>query len=74
MMALAIWEEFEQIDVYGFRMLAPKYTFQLPSAFYWVGRARGMGMTVYIHGESALNPVNKMYGLEATQNLDSRKD
>jgi len=74
MVALAAWEDFEQIDVYGFRMLAPRYIFQLPSALYWVGRARGMGITVNIHGESALNPVNKMYGLEATQNLDSRKE
>lgn len=69
MMALAIWEEFEVIDIYGFRMLAPRYMFQLPSAFYWVGRARGSGTTVTVHGESALNPVNKMYGLEATTNL-----
>jgi hypothetical protein len=66
MMALAIAEGFDQIDVYRFRLQAnQKYGFQLPSAMYWVGRARGMDITVNIHGKSNLNVETPLYGYEA---------
>lgn len=66
MMALAMAEDFDVIDIYWFRMNAnSRYTYQLPSALYWVGRARGMGITVNVHGKSNLNPDTKLYGYES---------
>jgi hypothetical protein len=64
MMALALYEGFERIDIYWFRMMNHHYAWQLPSAMYWLGRARGLGVTVVVHGESNLAPQNKLYGYE----------
>lgn len=65
MMAMAVFEEFERIDIHNFEMRNPAYEWQLPSAFEWVARARSVGIAVVVHGESALNPSNKLYGFEA---------
>lgn len=67
LIALALYEEFERIDLYWFKMHPSNlYAYQLPSANYWVGRAEGMGVTVSIHGESYIKHSSKMYGFETT--------
>lgn len=71
MLALAIFEGFQHIDIFSVRMSSnEKYFFQLASAMYWVSRARALGITVLVHGESNLNPSNKLYGFESTAAID----
>jgi len=63
---LALFEEFEHIDFYGVKMtFGSEYAHQLRSFHYWIGLARGMGVTVNIHGTgvSVLKSRNDMmYG------------
>jgi hypothetical protein len=50
-LALAIYEGFTEIDLYGITMEAgSEYYYQKPGVEYWVGRAQGLGVKVYIHG------------------------
>ena len=52
LLALAIYEGFEEIDLYGFalstskRVTGPCYVFERPAFFYWVQQARDRGITV----------------------------
>ncbi len=65
MLALAIAEGFEAIDLFGFPMTAhEEYAAQVSSARYWLGQARGRGIVVTIHGDSALKPSPRLYGYE----------
>ena len=51
-MALAIYEGFEQIELWGFQLKNTKarysecYTFERPAFFYWVKQARDRGIEV----------------------------
>lgn len=65
MLALAIVEGFEQIDLLWFALMNDAYTNQVPSTRYWIGQARGRGIRVRVHGTSMLNPQGPMYGYEA---------
>jgi len=53
-----------QIDMYGVCLgLEEEYRDQRPSVEYWVGYARGKGITVIIHGKSAIcRGSQKLYG------------
>lgn len=80
MLALAIVEGFEAIDLFWFPLCHDKadvtadmtqvpkgaYTHQVPSTRYWIGQARGRGIAVTIHGDSALRPLHPLYGFETT--------
>lgn len=63
---MALFEEYEQVDFYGIKMtFGSEYAHQLRSFHYWLGLARGMGVTVNIHGKdvSVLKTKNGMiYG------------
>ena len=63
MMALAIYEGFEEIHLYGIDMLqAEEYFYQRSGVEYYVGFARGRGIKVYIPQTSALCKANYVYG------------
>ena len=49
MMALALYEGFEEIHLYGVNMADNiEYAHQRPSMEYWIGRAEGMGVKVVL--------------------------
>lgn len=64
MMALALYECFDRIEIYGFDMAgSDEYTRQKPSAEFWIGVARGAGVEIYLPPENQLL-VGKLYGYE----------
>lgn len=79
LMALAIYEQFTHIELYGFRMGNEKYAYQIPAARWWIQQARHLGIDVTVVGPIALKRTPKgppskivvpdsclMYGLETT--------
>lgn len=50
LMALAIYEGFERIELWGFHLSTTnyKYRFERPCFFYWINRARELGIDVYL--------------------------
>lgn len=48
MLALAIYEEFKEIHLYGIEMSPPHYTRQRPNVEYLIGIAKGRGINVHI--------------------------
>jgi len=67
MIALAIYEEFEEIHLYGVNMeYGSEYINQKPSVDYCVGFARGMGIAVYIPDDSDVARTHRLYGYETT--------
>lgn len=64
--ALALFEGFERIEIYGVKMsFGEEYEHQLKSFHYWMGLARGLGVTVVVHGEDVALLKTKngmMYG------------
>ena len=78
MLALAIVEGFTHIDLFWFplghdratdmtaQIPSGQYTHQVPSTRYWIGQARGRGIRVTVHGDSALKPNHPLYGVETT--------
>lgn len=55
-LALAIWEGYEAIDVFYCPMNDPEHVGQVPSVRFWMGVALGCGARVTVHGDSALHP------------------
>ena len=66
MMALAIYEQFERIDVFWMQADPENYGGQAASGRYWIGRARGAGIRVQVHGDSCLTPTGPLYGVETS--------
>ncbi len=66
MLALALAERFDDIDLFWFTMTDPEHQRHIASARYWIGYARGRGCRVTIHGDSGLTPSGPLYGLETT--------
>ena len=78
MLALAIVEDFTQIDLFWFPLAQDRatnmtdaipvgqYSHQVPSSRYWIGQARGRGIAVTIHGDSELKPTHPLYGVDTT--------
>lgn len=63
MLALALYEGFEEIHLYGIDMLqAEEWGYQRSGCEYYVGFARGRGIKVYIPQTSALCKANYVYG------------
>jgi hypothetical protein len=65
MLALALFEGVDAIDLFWFGMDDPEHRRQIPDALYWIGRAEERGVPVTIHGDSALKASGPLYGLEA---------
>jgi hypothetical protein len=66
-MALAIHEEFEQIELCWCGMkTVSEYTTQVKNLSYWIGRAEERNIQVIVHGDSSLHPPKKLYGFETT--------
>lgn len=66
MLALAIYEQFTDIELFWFVVDRSQYGHHIPAARYWIGQARGRGITVRIHGDSELKPNHPLYGFETT--------
>ena len=65
MLALAIYEGFPEIHMYGIEMaLSGEYGYQRPSVEYFVGIARGMGLKVYLPERCDLLKTTVLYGYE----------
>lgn len=66
MLALAIWEGFEVIDIYGVDLtVGEEYDYQKPCAEFWIGLAMGKGIEVGIPKGSALLHTAWRYGWES---------
>lgn len=66
MLALAIYEGFEVIEVFWCPQDDAQHRKQVPSIRYWIGMARGRGCSVRIHGDSAITAYEPLYGIETT--------
>jgi len=67
MMALAIHQGFERIELYGFDMASnTEYEKQRDSMEYFIGMAEGMGIEVYIPEDSPLLK-GRLYALEGSE-------
>ena len=65
MMALALFEEFEEVHVYGINLLGlDEYEYQRPNFEYWIGLARGKGVKVVLPKESTICKASFKYGYE----------
>lgn len=66
MVALAIHEGYERIEVYGFEMSSQEeYGYQKPCFEFWLGMAMGKGLEVYIPpGCRLLGETTKLYGYD----------
>ena len=65
MIALAIYEKFEEIHLYGIHMaLEDEYIMQKDGVEYYIGLARGRGITVFVPAESELLKSSFLYGFE----------
>jgi len=63
MLAHAIYEDFDEIHLYGIDMLqSEEYFYQRSGCEYYIGFARGRGTKVYIPQTSALCKANYVYG------------
>lgn len=71
MIALAIYEGFTEIHVYGVDMaVGPEYIAQRPSCEYWLGVVAGKGIKLYIPSASDLLKCHCLYAFESRkQNL-----
>ena len=62
--ALAIYEGFERIELYGCEMqYGTEYYYQQPGGTFWIGLALGKGIDVVLHENSTLCKA-KLYGYE----------
>lgn len=75
MTAMAIYEGYEEIHIYGVDMaVGTEYVNQRPSCEYWCGVAAGRGIKLYIPAASDLLKCRFMYGFEeAIQDVYNEK-
>ncbi len=70
MIALAIYEGYKEIHIYGVDMAQDsEYAFQRPSCEYFIGIAEGLGIKVYIPCESDLVKAGVLYGYESDNTM-----
>lgn len=71
MMALALYEGFEEIHLYGVNMADNiEYAHQRPSMEYWIGRAEGMGVKVALPEGCDLMKSYFRYGYDEEKESD----
>ncbi len=74
MIALAIYEGFKEIHVYGVDMaVGEEYSSQKPSCEYWLGRAEGMGIKIFLPNDSDLLKAYYVYGYDEEKSNDFKK-
>jgi hypothetical protein len=68
MIALAIHEGYERIEIYGFEMSSrEEYAYQKPCMEFWLGVAMGKDIEVYLPpGCALLGETTKLYGYDKT--------
>lgn len=66
MLALAIYEGFDVIELFWCPHDDASHRKQVPSIRYWIGQARGRGIVVRVHGDSAITEFGPLYGCETT--------
>lgn len=72
MLALAIYEGYKDVSIYGVNMSNDsEYGWQKPSAEYWVGIAEGLGIKVFIPQASELLKCSQIYGFESNNTLNA---
>ena len=70
-MALALREGFERIELYGIEMLLEgEYAHQRETMSFWLGKADGMGVDVWLPEQSSLL-LQPLYGYEETRKGDT---
>jgi len=73
MIALAIYEKFDVIEIYGVDMaVSTEYLEQRPSCEYYIGIAKGRGIDVRLPAECDLLKTRFIYGFE-TEKIDAWK-
>lgn len=73
MLALAIYEGFREIHIYGVDMaLKKEYREQKPSCEFFVGYAMGKGIKIYIPSESDLLKTGTLYGFEEVSDMEKK--
>lgn len=71
MIALAIYQGFERIEIYGFDMASnTEWFYQRPNSEWWIGYAEGRGIDVYIGKFSPLCKAKALYGYEGGSMVD----
>jgi hypothetical protein len=71
MMGLALYEGFEEIHIYGVDMsVAEEWSVEKPSMSYWLGRAEGMGVKIFLPAMCDLLKSYFFYGYEDEQKRD----
>jgi hypothetical protein len=60
MLALAIYQEFERIELFGWRMSHPAYQHQISSANWWIAQAQARGIEVAVRGRSMLATLDNV--------------
>jgi hypothetical protein len=74
MLALAILEGFDEIQLYGIHeAVDDEYSCEMPSVLYWLGVAYGKGIRIKISTESPLLKGYFIYGYEDPQDAEFQK-
>jgi hypothetical protein len=72
--ALALYEQFTEIDLYGVNMANPgEYSYQKPGVDFWCGMSKGMGVSVRSFGRMSTimqTQDAKLYGYGYPQTLN----
>jgi hypothetical protein len=75
MIALAIYEQFDVIHLYGVDMaVGSEYAAQRPSCEFWIGIAKGRGIKLYIPQQSDLLKLLVMYGMQKDRSKNEKAD
>ena len=68
-LALAVYKGYKRIEIYGVEMVAKtEYEHQRPGVLYWIGLARGAGITVDMKTVSMFN--EPLYGYEGSNRIE----
>jgi hypothetical protein len=63
MIALAVLEGFTEIHLYGINLaIGDEYFYEKPNAEWWIGKAEGLGIKIYVPHASALLKQYRRYG------------
>ena len=72
MMALALYQEYERVEIYGIELLGEgEYAFQREALAYWIGKADGMGVEVWLPEQCSLLVQPLLYAYEEIRKGDT---